>query len=217
MNLNFTFGYFSRRTLLTVIRGIAPMELGIKHLEHYVLTHIEQQIRYFPFWHRVGLVIGLQFLEWGAILGGWGLIPLSWISTTDVSHRLHHMAHSKWPPIRLLIQGLKVLICLSAYGHPHVEKALGFTRRTWREKRILVQKNLLQQTLSQVSSVKESQQDPSQQDPSQQVAVLQLDYPTPPQALAHSDWLSADQYLDDDALQLLKHNVSQDLKSSHSS
>jgi hypothetical protein len=196
MNLNFTFGYFSRRTLRAVIHGIAPMDLGVKHLDFYVLTQIEQQIRYFPFWHRFGFILGLQFLEWGALLGGWGFMPLSLLTRQQVTLRLEGMIHSRWPPIRLLIQGLKILICLSAYGHKQVELKIGFNRRSWRDQRIRVQHTLLSHSQNRMQDSKTDS--------------THTGWPTPT-ALVESHILSEDHYLHDEALSLLHANIKKNM------
>ena len=143
MNLNFKLGRLSRRTLLSMSRAIAPIEIGVKHLDEEVVHHIEHQLRRFPVLHRVGFIMGLFFVEWAAPLGGWGVTPLSLLSRERATRRLYKLLHSRFTPVRLFVNGARVLICLAAYGDPRVEAYFGFHRRAWRSQRIKTRRALL--------------------------------------------------------------------------
>ena len=143
MNLNFKLGRLSRRTLLSMSRAIAPIEIGVKHLDEEIVNHIECQLRRFPSAHRLGFLMGLQFIEWAAPLGGWGLVPLSFLSRERATQRLYKLLHSHFTPVRLFMNGARVLICLSAYGNAQVEEHFGFKRRQWRSQRIKTRQALL--------------------------------------------------------------------------
>lgn len=143
MNPNFRFGWHSRRTLLSITRAIAPVEIGVEALDQHVVSHIEQQIRCFPSLHRFGFILGLTFIEWGGIIGLWGLVPFSFLSREQATKRLYQLLHSRFTPARHLSNGIRVLVCLSAYGHAEVEQWFGFERRQWRKQRIQTRKLLL--------------------------------------------------------------------------
>ena len=143
MNPNFRFGKLNRITLMSISRAIAPIEIGIEALDTYVLEQIEAQVRQFPRFHRLGFCLGLYFIELGAFVGGWGLVPFSLLSRKRATKRLYRMLHSRITPVRLLINGLRVLVCLSAYGHTEVERWFGFERRAWRKQRIATRKALI--------------------------------------------------------------------------
>lgn len=143
MNPNFKFGWLNRRTLLSISHAIAPSEIGIDTLDDHVVKQIESQVRCFPTFHRLGFCLGLVFIEWGGWLGGWGLIPFSWLPRERATRRLYRLLHSRFTPARLLANGLRVLVCLSAYGHSEVEQWFGFERRAWRDQRIKTRNRLL--------------------------------------------------------------------------
>ena len=159
MNLNFKLGRLSRRTLLSMSRAIAPVELGVKNLDEEIVNHIEHQLRRFPRIHRFGFLLGLQFVEWCAPLGGWGVIPLSFLSREQATRRLYKLLHSQCTPVRLLLNGLRVLICLSAYGNAEVEEYFGVERRRWRSQRIKTRQALLARDglLDEISGISQHQ------------------------------------------------------------
>lgn len=144
MNLNYRLGPFSRRTLRSLSRAIAPVELGIRGLEERVLNDIERQLRHFPRLHRWGFIVGLCFVEWGAPLGGWGLLPLSLLKRDQATARLYKLLHSRVTPVRLFANGARVLVSLSAYGHPKVEEHFSFERLRWRAQRRATREALLE-------------------------------------------------------------------------
>ena len=143
MNLNFRFSRLSRRTLRSVVRAIGPLEIGIEDLEENVIDQLEAQLRRFPRLHRFGFLIGLTFLEWGAPLGLWGLRPFSLLSREAATQRLYRLLKSRFKPISHLVNGLRVLVCLSAYGRTDVEQWFGFERRRWRTQRVQTRAQLL--------------------------------------------------------------------------
>jgi hypothetical protein len=143
MNPNFKFGRLNRRTLLSVSRAIGPVEIGIEALDDFVVKQIESQIRCFPRLHRVGFCVGLVFIELGGWIGGWGIVPFSWLKRDRATRRLYRLLHSRFTPVRLLANGLRVLVCLSAYGHSEVEQWYGFERRAWRDQRLKTRDALL--------------------------------------------------------------------------
>ena len=143
MNLNFKLGRLSRRTLLSMSRAIAPVELDIKNLDEDIVNHIEHQLRRFPSAHRFGFLLGLHFVEWAAPLGGWGVIPLSFLSREQATRRLYKLLQSNFTPVRLFLNGARALICLSAYGHAQVEEYFGVDRRQWRSQRVKTRRALL--------------------------------------------------------------------------
>ena len=145
MNPNFRFGRVNRLTLLSISRAIAPIEIGVEALDIHVLEQIEAQVRQFPRLHRLGFCLGLYFIEFGAFLGGWGLLPFSMLKRKRATKRLYRLLHSRITPVRLLVNGLRVLVCLSAYGHTEVERWFGFERRAWRKQRIATRQALLKQ------------------------------------------------------------------------
>ena len=120
-------------TLSAAARAIGPSErLAPPGLDEHVLREIEAQLAAFPRWHRLGFRAGLLFLELGAPLGAWGVLPFSTLSRARAGARFERMMHSSLPPVRLFCHSLKMLVCLSAYGHPEVEERFGFPRRAWR-------------------------------------------------------------------------------------
>jgi len=134
----------NRVTLRSAAIAIGPSdELAPPKLEEHVARELELQILAFPLWHRVGFRIGLVFLELGAALGAWGVLPFSWLSRAQAGARFEAMMHSALPPVRLFCHSLKMLVCLSAYGHPEVEERLGFPRRRWRESRVALHDKLV--------------------------------------------------------------------------
>ena len=143
MNPNFQFSMLNRRTLLAVSRAIGPIEVGVEALDIYVLEQIESQVRQFPRLHRLGFCLGLYFIELGGFIGGWGLLPFSLLKRDRATKRLYRLLHSRLTPIRLLANGLRVLVCLSAYGHTEVERWFGFERRAWRKQRIATRQVLM--------------------------------------------------------------------------
>ena len=145
MNPNFRFGRVNRLTLMSISRAIAPIEIGVGALDVHVLEQIETQVRQFPRLHRFGFCLGLYFIEFGACLGGWGLLPFSLLKRKRATKRLYRLLHSRITPVRLLVNGLRVLVCLSAYGHTEVERWFGFERRAWRTQRIATRQALLKQ------------------------------------------------------------------------
>lgn len=143
MSSNFRFGWLSRRTLRALSRAIGPAELKIKGLDEHVIHHLEMQLRHFPWPQRYGLIIGMQFIEWAGPLGGWGLLPYSMLTREQATKRLYRLLESRLTPVRLLVNGLRVLICLAAYSHAQVEKEFGFDRRAWRAQRVHARNALL--------------------------------------------------------------------------
>jgi hypothetical protein len=143
MNPNFQFSVLNRRTLLAISRAIAPIEVGVEALDVYILEQIEAQMRQFPRLHRLGFCLGLYFIELGGFIGGWGLLPFSLLKRDRATNRLYRLLHSRLTPIRLLVNGLRVLVCLSAYGHTEVERWFGFERRAWRKQRIATRQVLM--------------------------------------------------------------------------
>ena len=143
MNLNFKFGRFTRRTLRSVVRAIGPVEIGIENFEESVIDQLEAQLRRFPSLHRFGLVLGLAFVEWCAPLGAWGILPFSLLSRDQATKRLYLLLESRFKPVSHLVNGLRVLVCLSAYGRTDVEQWFGFERRRWRAQRIRTRARLL--------------------------------------------------------------------------
>lgn len=131
-------------TLRSAARAIGPSDkLAPVGLDEHVVRELELQLGAFPRWHRLGFRVGLVFLELGAALGGWGVLPFSALSRARAGARLELMMHSALPPVRLFCHSLKMLICLSAYGHPEVEARLGFPRRRWREGRVKLHDQLV--------------------------------------------------------------------------
>jgi hypothetical protein len=183
MNPNFRFR-FLKKTVLACIQAIGPRDLNIKGLDHHVLQTLEHQLKCFPFWHRVGFLLGLSFLEWGMILGGWGFIPLRFLSPDQAQNRIMILSKSTLHPLRFFIHGLKVLICLAAYTHPKVEEHFGFERRRWRANRIQFHDQLEWSTYPQNH-------------------VHLPSYPPTPTALASKEVIDPDQYLAWDAQSLL--------------
>ncbi len=151
MNPNFRFGRFSRRTLSAVVRAIAPIEIGVQGLDVYVVNQIESQVRCFPRLHRLGFLIGLSFLEWGPWAGGWGFLPFSLLKRDKATQRLYKLLESRFTPVSLLVNGLRVLVCLSAYGHSEVEQWFGFERRRWRAQRIKTRQRLISSMGGEIS------------------------------------------------------------------
>ena len=100
-------------------------------------------MRQFPRLHRFGFCLGLYFIELGAFVGGWGLVPFSLLKRKRATKRLYRMLHSRLTPVRLLVNGLRVLVCLSAYGHTEVERWFGFERRAWRKQRVATRQALI--------------------------------------------------------------------------
>ena len=143
MNLNFRFGPLSRRTLRSVVRAIGPIEIGIEGLDESVVDQLEVQLRRFPRIHRLGFVLGLSFLEWGGPLGVWGLKPFSMLSRDQATGRLYLLLKSRFKPVSHLVNGLRILVCLSVYGRTDVEQWFGFERRRWRDQRIQLRARLL--------------------------------------------------------------------------
>ena len=143
MNPQFRFGRLTRRTMLSLSRAIGPMEIGVEGLDEHVVNHIETQLRSFPWLHRWGLLIGITFIEWGGPLGAWGLVPFSLLSRKQATNRLYLLMKSRFTPARLLVNGLRVLISLSAYSHGGVEQWFGFDRRRWRHQRVKTRASLL--------------------------------------------------------------------------
>ena len=101
MNPNFRFRLL-RKTVLTCIRGIGPRDLKIQELDEHVLQTLEHQLKCFPVWHRFGFVLGLSFLEWGMMLGGWGIIPIRFLSDEGAQKRLMILSKSRIHPLRLI-------------------------------------------------------------------------------------------------------------------
>ena len=133
----FRLGRLSARTLRAAVRAVGPSApLAPTGVEEHALADIERQLRRFPLWHRLGLIAGLAFLEWGGPLGAWGLTPFSLLRPARAAERYEALMHSSFPPARLLTHSLKALICLSVYGHARVEEGLGFERRRWRRQRL---------------------------------------------------------------------------------
>lgn len=164
---------FNAVTLKAAARAIGPSGPP-EGLDEHVLEELEAQLRAFPFWHRLGFRVGLVFLELGAPLGAWGLRPFSLLSRSKAGERFEAMMHSHAPGVRLFCHSLKVLVCLSVYGHPEVEARFGAPRRAWRASRVA-----LHDALVMISEPK--------------------GYPAPPERSAHPQWLSEEAYLDEDA------------------
>ena len=179
MNPNFKLGFFTARTLRAAAKAISPSEPKIPQLDQYVIEQIEQQLKVFSFWHRFGFLLGLTFLEWGGPIGAWGVLPFSLLSREKATQRLEAMMHSRLSGVRLFAHGLKVLVCLSVYGHAEVEAHFGFNRRHWRKNRLAFRDAL----------VSYSDQRPT---------------PPTPTSLAESQWISTEEYLAWDALDQLK-------------
>ena len=134
----------NRVTLRTAALAIGPSDaLAPAQLEEHVVRELELQLLAFPLWHRVGFRLGLVFLELGAVLGAWGVLPFSCLGRAQAGARFERMMHSTISPVRLFCHSLKMLICLSAYGHPEVEERLGFPRRRWRESRVALHDKLV--------------------------------------------------------------------------
>ena len=82
--------------------------------------------------------------------------------------------HSHAPGVRLFCHSLKVLVCLSVYGHHEVEARFGAPRRAWRASRVALHDAL--------------------------VAISEpRGYPATPERSANPQWLSEEAYLDEDA------------------
>ena len=171
MNPSFRFR-FLRKTVLACSQAIGPRDLNIPHLDETVLNTLEHQLKFFPFWHRLVFLLGLSFLEWGMWFGGWGLIPLRFLSPQRAEERIMILSESRIHPLRFFIHGLKVLICLAAYTHPKVEAEFGFERRRWRENRVKLKDHLEWSSQNHFS-------------------VL----PSPPQVLIPPSTLSSEEYL----------------------
>ena len=140
---SFRLGPLSARTLRATVRAVGPRPpLAPAGIEEHALADIERQLRRFPLWHRVGIIAGLAFIEWGGPLGAWGLVPFSLLSAEGAAARYEALMHSAFPPARLLTHSLKALICLSVYGHARVEEGLGFERRRWRRQRLATREAL---------------------------------------------------------------------------
>lgn len=164
----------NRMTIKAAARAIGPQEKeNILHLDDYVFKELEAQLAAFPHWHRIGFRLGLLFLEFGAILGAWGVRPFSLLNRIQAGLRFQNMLHSRFPPIRLFCHSLKMLVCLSAYGHPEIEAQFGFPRREWRQNRVLLHDHLVQ--------ISEAQGYPS-------VPLRSAD----PQSLSEQDYLKDD-------------------------
>jgi hypothetical protein len=104
---------------------------------------IETQLRHFPWEHRLSFIFGLYFLEFGGFLGAWGILPFSLLKPKQAERRLKALFDSDFILSRLLIKGIKVLVCLSAFSHPDLEKHLGMERRKWRENRVAKRNQLV--------------------------------------------------------------------------
>ena len=169
---------FQRRTLRAAARAIGPRPpLAPLGLDEHVCADIERQLKAFPTWYRVGFRLGLMFLELGGPLGGWGLLPFSLLSRERAGERVMALLHSRLAPVRLFAQGLKVLVCLSAYGHEEVEASLGAPRRAWRRDRAELRDALI--SLSEPRRAQEAQGEAL----------------SPPEPLADPAWLEEGRYL----------------------
>ena len=177
MNPNFRLRGLNARTLRFATRAIAPVEPRIEHLDTIVLQSIELQLRCFPFWHRFGFLCGLHFLELGGPLGGWGVAPFSLLSRARAQRRFQRLMTSRFVPVRLFCHGLKVLVCLSVYGHSDVESYYGFPRRAWRKNRARFRETLLAQARAST--------------------------PKTPTALLETEWIEESSYLSWEATQAL--------------
>ena len=177
MNPNFRLRGLNARTLRFATRAIAPIEPHIEHLDTIVLQSIELQLRCFPFWHRFGFLCGLHFLELGGPLGGWGVTPFSLLSRARAQRRFQSLMASRFAPVRLFCHGLKVLVCLSVYGHSDVESHYGFPRRAWRKNRARFRETLLAQSRPST--------------------------PKTPTALLETEWIEESSYLSWEATQAL--------------
>ena len=204
MNPNFRFR-FLKKTVLACSQAIGPRDLKIEGLDEHVLQTLEHQLKFFPFWHRFGFLLGLSFLEWGMCLGGWGLIPLRFLPVERAQERLLVLGHTQIHPLRFFIHGLKVLICLASYTHPKVETHFGFDRQKWRENRRLFRDQLEwnadlfnhQPSTADASVVSSS--DPSSKNSSPPFHS----YPPTPNPLASIDLISPQNYLKWDSSEYL--------------
>jgi hypothetical protein len=176
---SFRLDPLSARTLRAAVRAVGPRPpLAPIGIEEHALADIERQMRRFPLWHRLGIVAGLAFIEWGGPIGGWGLSPFSLLSPSAAAARYEALMHSAFPPARLLTHSLKALICLSVYGHARVEEGLGFERRRWRRQRLATREALTAHLSARALTAPE---------------------PPPPAALTPADLISGAAYLAWDA------------------
>jgi len=158
--------WLNAMTLRSAARAIGPSEA--QELDGHVCAELEAQLSRFPVWHRVGFRLGLLFLELGAPLGAWGLTPFSLLSRERAGRRFERLMHSALPPVRLFSHSLKMLVCLSVYGHPEVEARFGAPRRAWRESRVALRDALV--------SISDPQRAPSPARLSDQVKLAEADY-----------------------------------------
>ena len=136
--------------LVAVSHAMGPRWPGMpSDLAEESAKRLAVQLSLFPPLQRFGFQLGLLFLEWGAPLGAWGVRPLSQLSPEAAERRLQRMLHSRFPPVRLLLTGCKILISLHSYSDPRVEAALGFRRTEWRRTRLELRNELLKASTSE--------------------------------------------------------------------
>jgi hypothetical protein len=148
MNLDYRFSSYTHRILFKAASAIIGHwddfdDQQRQYILYQAVNRIEHQLRFFPWEHRLSFVFGLWFLELGGFLGFWGILPFSLLSQEKAEHRIKKLNESSFRLAHLLIQGIKVLVCLSAYSHPDIEKYLGMERRRWRKQRIALRNELV--------------------------------------------------------------------------